>query len=88
MVIPPSLRNLITASLILFSIETVISYAISYQRSIGTFDSFYEMGFPLRFYITGGFFNIHQFLPIPFLFDLVSVFIVVAILSKFLARRW
>ena len=87
MKIPPSFYKSITIAIALFSLATAISFVFSHYKSKGTFDAVYEAGFPIKFFVTGGFFNIHHFFLVPFLVDLTLVFIVVIICSKILSKR-
>ncbi|SRR6266516_3397750 len=69
-------------SIVFLILTTIFSYLFCRYQLVGTFDAIYTAGFPLTFYYTGGFVNIHQFLLLPFLLDLAVALTIVFVVSK------
>ena len=82
MKITSSLRRLAIRSVLLFSIVTNLSGLFSLYMTAGYFDAVLEIGFPWKFYVNGGFFNIHRFYPTLLLLDSVFAIGLVFVTSK------
>ena len=74
--------NLAIYTIAFVLLTAFVSNRFSHYKLAGMFDVVYATGFPLTFYYTGGFFNIHQFLPVPFLFDVIFALSTVFVFSK------
>jgi hypothetical protein len=82
MKISSSLRRLAVRSLILFLILTILSGLFSLYKSAEYFDAIFEIGFPWKFYVNGGFFNTLTFYPTLFLLYSAFILGILLITSK------